>query len=186
MTENEAIKIIGNNATEKEIILETLYQLVEKFNRGHWGDIQLFEDEENRYSTVIEKVIEEIQQYRAIGTVEELKELKDYKKLYDVYRNIGSINEFRNLKNKKNVLPIANITINEEDMQKIVNEKIKEIELDIQKIRAKAIDEFAEEIRDWQIDIQDNEYDADKFDFVFERIFEIAEQMKAGGKNEID
>ena len=40
------------------------------------------------------------------------------------------------------------------------------------------IDEFAEEIRDWQIDIQDNEYDADKFDFVFERIFEIAKQMK--------
>ena len=77
MTENEVIKIIGNNATEKEIILKTLYQLVEKFNRGHWGDIQLFEDEENRYSTVIEKVIEEIQQYRAIGTVEELKELKE-------------------------------------------------------------------------------------------------------------
>ena len=77
MTENEAIKIIGNNATEKEIILETLYQLVEKFNRGHWGDIQLFEDEENRYSTVIEKAIEEIQQYRELGTVEELKKLKE-------------------------------------------------------------------------------------------------------------
>lgn len=45
-------------------------------------------------------------------------------------------------------------------------------------IRNKAIDEFAEEIKDWQIDIQDNEYDADKFDFVFERIFEIAEQLK--------
>lgn len=49
-------------------------------------------------------------------------------------------------------------------------------------LRAKAIDEFAEEIRDWQIDIQDNEYDAYKFDFVFERIFEIAEQLKEGGK----
>ena len=45
-------------------------------------------------------------------------------------------------------------------------------------IRAKAIDEFAREIRDWQIDIQDNERDADKFDFVFERIYEMAEQMK--------
>lgn len=42
----------------------------------------------------------------------------------------------------------------------------------------KAIDEFAKEIRDWQGDIQDNEYDADKFDFVFERIYEIAEQLK--------
>lgn len=50
--------------------------------------------------------------------------------------------------------------------------------------RNKAIDEFAEEIRDWQIDIQDNEHDADKFDFVFERIFEIAQELKAGGKNE--
>ena len=77
MTENEVIKITGNNVTEKEINLETLYQLVEKFNKGHWGDIQLFEDEENRYSTVIEKVIEEIQQYRAIGTVEEFKNLKE-------------------------------------------------------------------------------------------------------------
>ena len=45
-------------------------------------------------------------------------------------------------------------------------------------IRAKAISEFQKEIRDWQIDIQDNERDADKFDFVFERIYEIAEQLK--------
>ena len=42
----------------------------------------------------------------------------------------------------------------------------------------KAIDEFAKEIKDWQIDIQDNEYDADKFGFVFERIYEIAEELK--------
>ena len=46
-------------------------------------------------------------------------------------------------------------------------------------IREKAIDDFAKEIRDWQIDIQDNEYDANKIDFVFERIFEIAEEIKA-------
>ena len=49
-------------------------------------------------------------------------------------------------------------------------------------IRNKAIDEFVKEIKDWQIDIQDNEYDADKFDFVFERIYEIAEQMKGGAE----
>lgn len=49
-------------------------------------------------------------------------------------------------------------------------------------IRNKAIDDFRKEIRDWQIDIQDNEYDADKFDFVFERIYEIAEQLKGGGE----
>ena len=45
-------------------------------------------------------------------------------------------------------------------------------------IRAKAIDEFVKEIKDWQEDIHDNEYDADKFDFAFERIYEIAEQLK--------
>ena len=44
--------------------------------------------------------------------------------------------------------------------------------------RNKAISEFVKEIRDWQIDIQDNEHDADKFDFVFERIYEIAEEMR--------
>ena len=48
----------------------------------------------------------------------------------------------------------------------------------------KAIDDFTGEIKDWQIDIQDNEYDAEKFDFVFERIYEIAEQLKAGENRE--
>ena len=57
----------------------------------------------------IDKVIEELTEYRAIGTVEELKALKDYKELYDVYKLIGTIEEFRNLKYKKNVLPIASI-----------------------------------------------------------------------------
>ena len=63
---------------------------------------------------------------------------------------------------------------------------ITDVTLELQfkeEIRAKAIDEFAKEIRDWQIDIQDNEYDADKYDFIFERIFEIAEQLKAGEVN---
>lgn len=45
-------------------------------------------------------------------------------------------------------------------------------------IRAKAISDFQKEIRDWQIDIQDNEHDSDKYDFVFERIYEIADQLK--------
>ena len=128
MTENEAIKIL-----KRDLAIQTE-------NKALPDGIKAIE-------TAIQ-ALEEIQQYRAIGTVEEVKELKDYKELYDVYRNIGSINEFRNLKNKKNVLPITNITINEEDMQKIVDEKIKEIELDIQKIRAKALDEFAEALKE--------------------------------------
>lgn len=141
MTENEAIKIIGNNATEKEIILETLYQLVEKFNRGHWGDIQLFEDEENRYSTVIEKAIEEIQQYRAIGMVEEIQRKIDALKydctryeeqlsiargekqvftdddmLLEEYRAIGTIEELKDLKEKNEPKkPIPNKPLEEGD-----------------------------------------------------------------------
>lgn len=51
-------------------------------------------------------------------------------------------------------------------------------------IRAKAISDFQKEIRDWQIDIQDNEHDSDKYDFVFERIYEIAEQLKGGMRND--
>lgn len=40
-------------------------------------------------------------------------------------------------------------------------------------------DELLKDIRDWQVDIHDNIYDADEFDFVFERIYEIlTEQLK--------
>lgn len=41
------------------------------------------------------------------------------------------------------------------------------------------LDKVRAEIKDWQVDIQDNEYDADKYDFVFERIFEIIDEYKA-------
>lgn len=42
-----------------------------------------------------------------------------------------------------------------------------------------ALDKIRAEIKDWQVDIHDNEYDADKHDFVFERIFEIIDEYKA-------
>ena len=119
------------------------------------------------------QALEEIQQYRAIGAVEEFKALKE----------------------KKNFLPIANITLNKKDMQEIVDEKIKEIELDIQKIGAKAIDEFVEKIK--KKGIEDswncNEFYGDSCvltyceecenDFLRE-IDEMAERLKAGEKNE--
>ena len=38
-------------------------------------------------------------------------------------------------------------------------------------------DILKKEIRGWQGDIHDNEYDADKFDFVFERIYEIIDEL---------
>lgn len=42
---------------------------------------------------------------------------------------------------------VATFKFSKEDMQKIVDKKVAQIELDIQKIKADVIDEFAEEIR---------------------------------------
>lgn len=41
------------------------------------------------------------------------------------------------------------------------------------------LDKIRTEIEGWQGDIHDNEYDADKYDFVFERIFEILDKYRA-------
>lgn len=149
------------------------------------------------------QALEEIQQYRAIGTIEQLEWCKDashwkelFKEKLEKYEAIGTIEEFKALKEKRNFVPIANITLNKEDMQEIVDEIIKEIELDIeldiQKIRAKAIDEFAEKLKklyqayDIDLCLQDN----DHLNYTDSRIAlesyidEIAEQMKAGEENE--
>lgn len=125
MTENEVFEHIGDLA----------------------GDYKCFDEKiSHQESLILCNLIEEVQQYRAIGTMEEVRMLKDYKELYDVYKLIGTIEEFRNLKYKKNVIPIATIEFSKEDMQKIVDEKVAQIELDIQEIRAKAIvNELAEE-----------------------------------------
>lgn len=40
------------------------------------------------------------------------------------------------------------------------------------------LDKIKAEITDWQNDIHDNEYDAEKHDFVFERIYEIIDEYK--------
>lgn len=40
------------------------------------------------------------------------------------------------------------------------------------------LDKIRAEIKGWQVDIHDNEYDADKHDFVFERIFEIIDKYR--------
>ena len=78
----------------------------------------------------------------------------------------------KTLKEMGNVLPIATIKFSKEDMQKIVDEKVAQIELDIQEIRNQAIDEFAHRIRSKVMaEIDDC---ADELDW----IDEIAEQMK--------
>lgn len=45
-----------------------------------------------------------------------------------------------------------------------------------QEIREKAIEEFVKQIKDWQDDIYDNERNPMAYDFVFDRIYEIAKQ----------
>lgn len=40
------------------------------------------------------------------------------------------------------------------------------------------LDKIRAEITDWQIDIHDNEHDAETHDFVFERIYEILDEYK--------
>lgn len=105
--------------TESETTKNTLCQLEEKMNREHWGDIQLFEEEDNRYSIAIEKailLIKELEQYQAIGTVEELQEIGSVKQIKDTmvklqtvihkltkylreWESIGSMEEFKSYKN---------------------------------------------------------------------------------------
>ena len=138
----------------------------------------------NKACLIAIQALSEIQQYRAIGTVEEVRMLKDYKELYDVYKLIGTIEEFRNLKYKKNVLPIATIEFSKEDMQKIVDEKVAQIELDIQGIRAKTIDEFVKKICEKYTEKESKGNYRQYCCNIKQELADIAEQLKAGEKNE--
>ncbi|MBR2248563.1 MAG: hypothetical protein IJ880_16365 [Bacilli bacterium] len=51
-------------------------------------------------------------------------------------------------------------------------------------IERAVLDKIRVEIKDWQTDIHDNEYDAEKHDFVFERIYEIIDMYMAEGSEE--
>ena len=43
---------------------------------------------------------------------------------------------------------------------------------------SQVLSKLRSDIKDWQTDIHDNEYDANKHDFVFERIFELIDEYK--------
>ena len=78
MTENEVFKHISNLA----------------------GDYKCFDEKiSHRESLILCNLIEEIQQYRAIGTVEELKALKDINRIADNLSKMERI-EFKALKEK--------------------------------------------------------------------------------------
>ena len=94
MTENEAIKIIGN-VPVSQVDCNNISEIVEAY-------------------TVAQKALEEIQQYRAIGTVEEIKSMKEngafsgmelaqiasMQLKLKAYQSIGTIDEFKALKEK--------------------------------------------------------------------------------------
>lgn len=128
------------------------------------GVIQLLDKEPTVYEIdIVKKGLKELKQYRAIGTIEEFKALKE----------------------KKNVLPIAAIKISKEDMQKMIDEKVAQIELDIQKIRAKAIDEFTHQLKENLNQEFPSNYESTRPYFSLENarliVDDVAEQMKAGG-----
>lgn len=85
---------------------------------------------------------------------------------------------------------VCEIKIDAEMMRKIIDEKMTQIELDIQKNRAKAIDEFFDEI----LNFEDYIEPVGTSDFgavllysgadITNMIVKIKEQLKAGGKNE--
>ena len=112
------------------------------------------------------QALEEIQEYRAIGTVERLKHLEEYvdtiNKLCADYSAIGTVDEFKALKDGS--IPI-------------IHGKA-ELELYGKEIRAKAIDEYVEKLK-YNFG-NDEELDS------WATYDEIAEQLKAGGKNEIN
>lgn len=49
--------------------------------------------------------------------------------------------------------------------------------------KADVLDKIKAEIKDWQTDIHDNEYDAEIHDFVFERIYEMLDEYKSESEN---
>lgn len=75
---------------------------------------------------------------------------------------------------------VCEIKIDAEMMRKIIDEKMTQIELDIQGIRAKAIDEFASTLIPR---LTDAIYQKD-VESMTNLINEIAEHLKAGGENE--
>lgn len=77
--------------------------------------------------------------------------------------------------------PFVTIKFSKEDMQEIVNEKVKEIELDIQAIRNNAIDDFVEKIQ-WEY-LNGCGIKQREIEFLVNISNEVAEKLKDGGKN---
>ena len=60
-----------------------------------------------------------------------------------------------------------------------ISEQVDALEMAIKALEQEPmLDKIISEIKEWQADIHDNEYDAETYDFVFERIYEILDKYK--------
>lgn len=67
--------------------------------------------------------------------------------VYEIIRLMDTLSEYEDLKEKEKCIPFATIQIDKNYLQKIVDEKLKSIELDIQAIRNKTVDDFAGKLK---------------------------------------
>ena len=106
---------------------------------------------------------------------------KELKKHFGEHYELGALSnsiplleELEKLREGRKENPIVTITINKKDLQKMVDEKVKEIELDIRGIRNKAIDD----VFDFLKSKRDKRYMKICFDDL--EIKKYKEQLKAG------
>ena len=145
---------------------------------------------ENQALHVATKALEEIKQYRAIGTVEQLEWCKDashWKELFkdklEQYEAIGTVEELKALKQKNN--EHYSDTDELDGYGYTCTNKTC-----VERIRNKAIDEFYDEVLNFEDYIEPS--GTSEFGSVLlysgkditNMICKIAEQLKAGGKNE--
>ena len=126
-----------------------------------------FDDLENRSFNEIVLYLEEIQQYRAIGTVEDIQLIfslcKDLERMVKKYEAIGTVEEFKALKEKETEILLK-------DGQLLYQQGLVDG-------YAKAIDEFAEVLK---ADLQGEHWT--QFCTMRKFIDDIAEQMKGEKK----
>ena len=132
-----------------------------------------FKDDIPEYYEAMElavKSLEEVQKYRAIGTVKEIKIREaQAKRLSEGYlTNLGILREYQSIGTP-------------EECREAVEKQ--------REVRNKAIDDFAEELmtnaESFQAEVNGIRVDLMTFDYFTEFIKEIAEQLKGGGVDEV-
>lgn len=181
MTENEALEYIKNMAF--------MCGEYEKCQYGHQCTTKCLKATE-----IAIKALSEIQQYRAIGTVEELKSMKENGAFTGVelaqlatmqmrlkeYSAIGTVEEFKALKEKNN--EHYSDTDELDGYGYTCTNKTC-----VERIRNKAIDDFVEKSIKIVYEANNRDRNPQPRDMVADihyKFIELAEQLKAGGEND--